>query len=55
MTDDLRLDPAVIGVVAALGGFGSLLGALLAERAVGRFGLGRVVLGRCCSPPWATS
>jgi MFS family permease len=44
VTDDLHLDPAVIGVVAALGGFGSLLGALLAERAVVRFGLGRVVL-----------
>ena len=37
-TEDLRLDPAVIGVIAALGGFGSLLGALLAERAAARFG-----------------
>ena len=44
VTDDLHLDPAVIGVVAALGGFGSLLGALLAERAVRRFGLGPVVV-----------
>ncbi len=44
VTDDLSLDPAAIGVIAALGGFGSLLGALLAERAVRRFGLGRVVV-----------
>ena len=44
VTDDLHLDPAVIGVVAALGGFGSLFGALLAERVVARFGLGRVVV-----------
>ena len=41
---DLGLDPAVIGVVAALGGFGSLVGALLAERVAGRFGLGRLVV-----------
>ena len=41
VTDDLDLDPAVIGVVAALGGFGSLFGALLSVRAVARFGLGR--------------
>jgi predicted MFS family arabinose efflux permease len=44
-TDDLGLDPAVIGVVAALGGFGSLLGAVVAGRVAGRFGVGRVVLG----------
>ena len=31
-------------MVAALGGFGSLLGALLAERTAGRFGLGRLVV-----------
>ena len=41
---DLGLDPATIGVVAALGGFGSLLGALLAERAARRVGLGRLVV-----------
>jgi MFS family permease len=41
---DLGLDAAVIGVVAALGGFGSLVGALFAERAAGRFGLGRLVV-----------
>ena len=45
VTGDLGLDPATVGIVAALGGFGSLLGALLAERAVRRFGLGPVVVG----------
>lgn len=44
VSEELRLDPAVIGVIAALGGFGSLLGALLAERATARFGIGRVAL-----------
>ncbi len=43
VTQELRLGPAVIGVIAALGGFGSLLGALLAARATARFGLGNVV------------
>jgi Na+/melibiose symporter-like transporter len=43
-TGELGLDAAVIGVVAALGGFGSLMGALFAERAAGRFGLGRLVV-----------
>ncbi len=41
---ELGLDAGVIGVIAALGGFGSLLGALLAERTVGRYGLGRLVV-----------
>ena len=44
-TDDLGLEPAVIGVVAALGGFGSLLGALVAGRISGRLGVGRAVMG----------
>jgi len=44
VTEELRLDPATIGVVAALGGFGSLFGALLAERATRRYGLGPVVV-----------
>ncbi len=44
VTDELHLDPAVIGVIAALGGLGSLAGALLAERAVRRYGLGRLVI-----------
>jgi MFS family permease len=41
---ELGLDAAVIGVVAALGGFGSLLGALVAARAAERIGLGRLVV-----------
>ena len=44
VVEELRLDPAVVGVVAALGGFGSLLGALLAARVTGRFGIGNVVI-----------
>jgi MFS family permease len=40
VTRDLSLDPAVIGIVAALGGVGALAGAVLAERLVTRFGLG---------------
>ncbi|MHB8892890.1 MAG: MFS transporter [Candidatus Limnocylindrales bacterium] len=44
VVEELRLDPAVIGVIAALGGFGSLLGALLAARATARFGVGNVVI-----------
>jgi MFS family permease len=44
VTDDLHLDPATVGVVAALGGFGSLLGALLAQRATRRFGVGPVLI-----------
>jgi MFS family permease len=43
-TGELALDPAVIGVIAALGGIGSLAGALVAERAVRRYGLGRLVV-----------
>jgi MFS family permease len=43
-TRELGLDPAVIGLVAALGGAGSLAGALVAERAARRFGLGRLVV-----------
>jgi MFS family permease len=44
VTEELRLDPAVIGVIAALGGLGSLAGALVASRLVRRFGLGRLVI-----------
>jgi MFS family permease len=44
VVQELKLDPAVIGVIAALGGFGSLLGALLAARATARFGVGNVVI-----------
>ena len=44
VVDELRLEPALIGVIAALGGFGSLLGALLASRATARFGIGNVII-----------
>ncbi len=44
VVDELGLDPALIGVIAALGGFGSLLGALLASRAAARFGIGNVII-----------
>ena len=44
-TDELGLEPAVIGVVAALGGFGSLLGAVVAGKVAGRIGVGRAVMG----------
>ena len=44
VTEDLHLDPAVVGVIAALGGFGSLFGAVLAERVTNRFGIGRVMV-----------
>ena len=43
-TGEVGLDAAVIGVIAAIGGIGSLAGALLASRTVGRFGLGRLVV-----------
>ena len=43
-THDVGLGPATIGVIAGLGGAGSLVGAVLAERAVRRLGLGRTLL-----------
>lgn len=45
VTQDLGLDPGTVGIVAALGGFGSLVGALVSERVAVRFGLGSVVVG----------
>jgi MFS family permease len=44
VTQELRMDPAMIGVIAAVGGIGSLGGALVAPRAAERFGLGTVVV-----------
>jgi len=44
-TKELDLDPAAIGIIAALGGIGSLLGSVAAPAAVRRFGVGRTVLG----------
>ena len=41
---ELGLSPAVIGVIAGVGGAGSLIGAVLAGRVTRRFGLGRVLV-----------
>lgn len=41
---DLKLDAAAIGVVAAVGGISSLFGALLTTRLTRRFGVGRVLV-----------
>lgn len=43
-TYDLDLDPAAIGVIAGVGGFGSLLGSLAAPLMVRRLGVGRSIL-----------
>jgi MFS family permease len=43
--EELHLDPAAIGVVAAVGGVSSLFGALLTPRLTRRFGIGRVLFG----------
>jgi MFS family permease len=42
--DDLGLGPAAIGIIAAMGGVGSLVGALLSGRMTNRFGVGRVMV-----------
>ncbi|HEX5591067.1 MAG TPA: MFS transporter [Candidatus Limnocylindrales bacterium] len=42
-TQELGLGPAAIGVIAALGGIGSLAGASVAGRLVRRFGVGRTM------------
>jgi MFS family permease len=44
LTRELRLEPAVIGVLFAVGGVSSLLGALAAGRTVRRWGLGRTLV-----------
>lgn len=43
--DELGLSPAVLGVVAAVGGASSFVGAVIASRATARWGIGRVVIG----------
>jgi MFS family permease len=43
--EELDLDPAAIGIIAALGGIGSLLGSVAAPMFVRRFGVGRTILG----------
>ena len=42
---ELDLDPASIGVIAALGGIGSLAGSVATPALVRRFGVGRTILG----------
>lgn len=41
----LGLDAAALGVTIAMGGVGSLIGSALTDRVVGRFGLGRALIG----------
>ncbi len=42
---ELHIGPALLGVIFMLGGPGSLLGALVSARLVGRLGLGPVIIG----------
>jgi MFS family permease len=42
--DELQLGPAAIGIIAGVGGVGSLAGAVLAPRMVRRFGIGPTIL-----------
>src|SRR6478609_6223846 len=43
--EDLQLSPAVLGVVAGVGGASSFIGAIVASRATGRWGVGPVAIG----------
>jgi MFS family permease len=43
--EELGLGPAVVGIVAGIGGFASFIGAVAAGRATRRFGIGRVAVG----------
>ena len=43
--EELGLGPAVVGIVAGLGGFSSFIGAVVAGRATRRFGIGPVAVG----------
>ena len=43
--DDLQLSPAVLGVVAGVGGASSFIGAVVATRATVRWGVGTVAIG----------
>jgi len=42
--DELQLGPAVLGVIAGVGGFSSFIGAVVATRATRRFGIGTVAI-----------
>ena len=43
--EDLQLSPAVLGVVAGVGGASSFIGAVVASRATRRWGIGPVAIG----------
>jgi MFS family permease len=43
--NELGLDPAATGIIAAVGGIGSLAGALVVPRLLRRYGVGRTILG----------
>jgi len=43
--DDLKLGPAVLGLVAGVGGASSFIGAVIASRTTARFGIGPVAIG----------
>jgi len=43
--DDLELSPAVLGVVAGVGGASSFIGAVVASRTTARWGIGPVAIG----------
>jgi hypothetical protein len=45
LTEELRLPPALLGALFAIGGISAFVGALVAERAAWRWGLGRTLLG----------
>jgi MFS family permease len=44
-TRDLQLGPAAIGLIAAVGGIASFVGAVAAQRSTRRWGIGRVAIG----------
>ncbi len=41
----IGLSPALLGIIVGMGGIGSLLGAMAADRLSGRWGLGRAIIG----------
>lgn len=45
MVNELKLEPALIGIVFAVGSIGSLVGAFAASQVATRFGLGRTIIG----------
>jgi predicted MFS family arabinose efflux permease len=51
LTRSLELPPALVGLVFAGGGIGALVGALLASRIAGAFGLGPTIVGTAALLP----